>query len=452
MKTATASANARLEAEREEYWPAFVAWIEEMRADPSLPIERIKDDYIRRDVNTAPLDKPDDYQTKQLTNHFLEQHEKWSPLKKAIDQAVADEGTFQAEIPLVMVMRDDKPRETFVMLRGNYETPGEQVQPGIPDFLPSLSRAGKTDRLALAQWLVSPEQPLTARVTVNRYWQLMFGRGLVTTPDDFGLQGAQPSHPEMLDWLAVEFRESGWDVQALLRGIVLSRTYRQTAEVAANVIGQDPENIWLARGPRGRLDSRLLRDQALAISGLLTTELGGPPVAPYQPDGIWESMSLDKTHYMQGEGEDLYRRSLYTVWRRVVTPANFFDVPSRQNCSVKLRRTSTPLHALTTLNDVTYVEAARTWADRLTILPDDDSRIKRMFFAATAREPDERELVSLRAALQHARSHFAHRIDEAKKLISTGEAANQSSLLADEHAAWATLCLLVLNLDETLCK
>ena len=247
-----------------------------------------------------------------------------------------------------MVMRDDKPRKTFVLLRGNYETPGEEVEPNTPKFLPPLAAdesADRPNRLDLAKWLVSAEHPLTARVTVNRYWQLMFGRGLVSTPDDFGLQGALPTHPDLLDWLAVEFRESGWDVKSLLKGMALSGAYRQSAVAAAEAHLDDPDNQWFARGPRLRLDSRLLRDQALALSGLLNTQIGGPPVSPYQPDGIWEAMSLNKNRYLRDDGQDLYRRSLYTVWRRVVAPANFFDVPSRQSCTVTLTRTSTPLHA-----------------------------------------------------------------------------------------------------------
>jgi hypothetical protein len=455
LAAATKQARQKLEDGREEFWPEFVKWVEEMRADPELPPKRIEPTYVRREVNTAPLDKPKDSKTKLLLDYFLKKHDKWSAVKKSIAKVVSEEAKFQAEIPLVMVMRDDQPRETFVMLRGNYETLGDKVSAKVPEFLPKLPnvKEGETpNRLNLARWLVSDSHPLTARVTVNRYWQLAFGRGLVATPDDFGLQGELPTHPDLLDWLAVEFRESGWDVQSLLRGMVLSRTYRQSSRVDASVIAKDPKNKWHSRGTRYRLDSRLLRDQALALSGLLVKDIGGKPVSPYQPGGIWESMSLNKNHYMRDDGDDLYRRSLYTVWRRVVSPANFFDTPSRQNCSVKPSRTNTPLHALTTLNDTTYAESARVWASRLASLPDDESRLQRLFFAATARQLQPSELESLLGSLARARDHFKAEPDEAVQFIAVGEAKNGLKVPVEEHAAWTTMCLLILNLDETLCK
>ena len=369
----TKKAKDQLEAARPEFEPEFITWAEEIRAKPELAERRIKPDYIRRHINTAPLDDPQNFETTLLTNFYLNQDKRWKPLRDAIEAATKVESEFQSGIPLVMIMRDDLSRETFILQRGNYETPGKKVMPEVPAFLPPLPEGMKANRLALAKWLVSTEHPLTSRVTVNRYWQLMFGRGLVSTPDDFGLQGALPTHPELLDWLAVEFRESGWNLKALLEGIVLSQAYRQTAAVDPQVIERDPDNRWLSRGSRQRLDSRLLRDQALALSGLLVSKIGGEPVAPYQPSGIWEEMSLNKNHYMRDKDDKLYRRSLYTVWRRVVAPANFFDVPSRQNCSVRQQRTNTPLHALTMLNDTTYIEAARVWATRLTGLSDDEA-------------------------------------------------------------------------------
>ncbi|MEM6365755.1 MAG: DUF1553 domain-containing protein, partial [Planctomycetota bacterium] len=257
-------------------------------------------------------------------------------------------------------------------------------------------------------------------------------------------------------WLAIQFRESGWDLKRLLKGIVLSRTYRQSSVSSADAYKQDPHNQWLARGSRQRLDSRLLRDQALVLSGLLSRTIGGPPVAPYQPGGIWESMSLNKNHYMQDSGEDLYRRSLYTVWRRVVAPANFFDVPSRQTCSVKQTRTSTPLHALTTLNDTTYVEAARVWAAKCVDADNqltDQEIMSRLFYAATARRPEPNELTSLQRSLQIARERFQANPDQALSLIKVGEMQSSPSAPSSaKHAAWTTICLLVLNLDETLCK
>lgn len=453
-KAEAAAAKKQLEERRDEYLIGARKWIEEMRADSALISKRVTP-YASRFVLNADLRNVKDSGFQQLLKLYLQRNEPWKAYQDRIAEAERKEALAQAEVPLVMVMRDDQPRETFVLLRGNYESPGDKVGPTTPKFLPPLAEfesGEKANRLSLAQWLVSDEHPLTSRVTVNRYWQLMFGRGLVSTPDDFGLQGALPTHPELIDWLAVEFRESGWDVKALLKGMVLSHTYRQSAIVDAEVIASDPDNKWLARGSRLRLDSRLLRDQALALSGLLNTEIGGPPVAPYQPPGIWEAMSLNKNHYMRDDGEDLYRRSLYTVWRRVVSPANFFDVPSRQSCSVTLTRTSTPLHALTTLNDVTYVEAARFWAEALTMVAGDSGRLSRMFFAATARQPESEELNSLQQLLNKSRERFESNPSAAAEFIALGEAPSKSNLPAPEHAAWTTLCLTVLNLDETLCK
>jgi hypothetical protein len=412
-------------------------------------------EYVARLLYSADIDDSTDPDFKALIKVFLKRNEPWKSLQGEVDAAIAAASLLQEKIPLVMVMRDDRPRDTFVMLRGNYETLGDKVTAGTPNFLPPLpdeQTEKGPNRLTLAKWLVSPEHPLTSRVTVNRYWQLMFGRGLVSTPDDFGLQGAFPSHPELLDWLAIEFRESGWDVRALLKSIVLSKTYRQSAIVDAELYAKDPHNEWLARGPRQRLDSRLLRDQALAISGLLTTKIGGLPVAPYQPGGIWEAMSLNKNHYMRDDGADLYRRSLYTVWRRVVAPANFFDVASRQNCDVSFTRTSTPLHALTTLNDVTYVEAARVWAQNTSGFDDDDQRLIRIFYAATARQPDPTELSELKKVLESSRKRFGENSANAKEFVTAGEAPTTGDTHATEHAAWTNVCLLVLNLDETLCK
>lgn len=456
LETATKArekAMADFTARKAEYHPAFVRWVEEMRAQPALIEQRIAGELDRRAVSSAKLDSLFDGNTQKLFDVYfkLPGNEPWAALKQSVDQARRAEDAVLQTIPHVMVMRDDKPRETRILNRGNYETPGDKVQPGVLSFLPKLPEGTKADRLALAKWLVSPEQPLMSRVTVNRFWQMFFGRGLVKTPDDFGLQGALPSHPELLDWLAVEFRESGWNVQHLIKLIVTSHAYRQSANVTPELLAKDPENTLLARGPRHRLDSRFLRDQALALSGLLIEKRGGPAVMPYQPPGIWEDMSFGKNRYFQGTGEDLYRRSLYTFWRRSVAPANFFDVPARQVCSVKPQRTSTPLHALTTLNDATYVEAARAWAEKLiTSLPDDAKRLKQAFLAGTSRHADDRDLRSLQHILGSALVHYSQHKEDAAKLIATGDSRTNSKLPTAEQAAWTTVCLTILNLDETL--
>ncbi len=358
-------------------------------------------------------------------------------------------------VPETMVMRElEMPRETFVLERGLYDhpNPARPVQRGVPAALGALDPAAPRDRLGLARWIPAPDNPLVARAAVNRLWAFVFGAGLVATPDDFGLQGAWPSHPELLDWLAVEFREGGWDLKAFLKGIALSRTYRQSARASEESFRVDPSNKWLGRGTRLRLDSRLLRDQALALSGLLHSEVGGPPVAPYQPPGIWEAISLNANHYVRDEGKDLYRRSLYTVWRRAVAPANFFDTPNRQGCSVTLTRTNTPLHALTTLNDSTYVEAARAWAGNLPERLDEDKRLSLAFYSATGRRPDSGELALLVDSLEKARRRYGANPDAAVRLLAIGESPAATEVPAPEQAAWTTVCLMVLNLDETICK
>ncbi len=448
----TKKAYAAFSPANKEFHARFLEWVQEMRDDPSLIEQRLTHELDRRAVSSAKLENYFDSNTKRLLEHFVQfpGNEEAAAFKKAADEAKVAEDAMRMTITHVMVMKDDKKRETHILKRGNYETPGDVVQPGIPAFLPPLPSRVPANRLALAQWLVSPEQPLMSRVIVNRLWQLIFGRGIVKTPDDFGLQGALPSHPELLDWLAVEFRESGWDVKRMLRLLVTSRAYRQSNRVTPESLAKDPENALISRGPRFRLDSRLIRDQALALAGLLVEKQGGEAVSPYQPAGIVEEMSFGKNRYVQAHGEDLYRKSLYTFWRRSVAPANFFDVPARQTCVVKPSRTSTPLHTLITLNDPTYVEAARVWAERLLQLANEEARLATALRAATARPPETREMQTLLGALRKARAHFASRKDEALKLISTGESSRNPALAPVEHAAWTTICLLILNLDETL--
>lgn len=443
---------AEFEKARPQFHSRLVAWVEEMRARPELIEQRISGELDRRAVSSAVLDDYRNGNTQRVLDQFLKLpgNEAFAALKSRAAEAKIAEEKVLATIPHVMIMKDEKPRETRILNRGNYETPGDHVEAAVPSFLPALPAGAKADRLALARWLVSPGQPLTSRVTVNRLWQMFFGRGLVKTPDDFGLQGALPSHPELLDWLAVEFRESGWDVKHLVKLIVTSKTYRQSARVTPALLARDPENVLLARGPRHRLDSRFLRDQALAISGLLIEKQGGPSVMPYQPPGIWEEMSFGKNRYFQGTGEDLHRRSLYTFWRRSVAPANFFDVPARQVCVVKPQLTSTPLHALTTLNDVTYIEAARVWAEKLHDLPNDTARLRQAHLTATSRHADANDLASLRRILGNALVHYTQHKEDAARLLATGEHKTTRHIPPAEHAAWTTVCMTLLNLDETL--
>jgi hypothetical protein len=352
-------------------------------------------------------------------------------------------------------MDDATPRPTHVLVKGAYDKPAEEVHAGVPAVLNPLPKSAKNNRLSLARWLFDPANPLTARVTVNRYWQRFFGVGIVKTVEDFGVQGERPVNPELLDWLAVQFRDSGWDVKAMHRLIVTSSTYRQSSKVSPELQERDPENRLLARGPRGRLPSPVIRDQALAAAGLLVEKLGGPPVKPYQPPGIWEEATFGIIKYQQDHGDSLYRRSLYTFWRRIVGPAEFFDCPSRSESNVRPSRTNTPLHALTTLNDTTYVEAARALAQRVMTADGADTPQARLALAyrfVLARKPEPKEQAILLAALERLKQEYGADPTAAKKLLSVGESTRDPKLDPVEHAAYTTVCLEILNLDEALTK
>jgi hypothetical protein len=353
-----------------------------------------------------------------------------------------------------MVMDDAAPRETHVLVKGAYDKLADKVDPGVPAVLNPLPKSDKNDRLALARWVVDPANPLTARVTVNRYWQQFFGVGIVKTVEDFGVQGERPVNPELLDWLAVEFRDGKWDVKHMHRLMVTSATYRQCSKVTPDLIERDPENRLLARGPRFRLPSVILRDQALAASGLLVEKVGGPPVKPYQPPGIWEEATFGYIKYDQGHGADLYRRGLYTFWRRIVGPTEFFDTASRSTCTVRPSLTNTPLHALTTLNDPTFVEAARAMAQRVieTGGPTPRDRVTVAYRLVLAREPSAKEMRVWLGALDRLRSQYAGHPTDARKLLAVGESKRDEKIDPIEHAAYTGVCLAILNLDETLTK
>jgi hypothetical protein len=368
---------------------------------------------------------------------------------------------FEKLIPSAMVMTEsDKPRETFVLARGDYRNRTEKVQPGVPAMLPPLPKDVPLNRLTLAKWLVDPAHPLTARVAVNRFWQIYFGYGIVKTQEDFGVQGEPPVNPELLDWLATEFVRTGWDVRALQRLIVTSSTYRQASAVTAELLERDPENRLLARGPRMRLPAEMIRDTALAASGLLNDEIGGPSVLPYQPKGLWEEMAFGEgfsaQEYEQSHGKDLYRRGMYTFWKRTVPPASMatFDAPDREKCTARRAMTNTPLQALVLMNDPTYVEAARALAERVLIEggKDDKNRIAHAFRLATARTPTGKETGVLRALLAKERDTFGRDRKASVALVSVGESKPDASLDPVELAAWTTVASAILNLDETITK
>lgn len=369
--------------------------------------------------------------------------------------ATRDRNAANTAVTRVMIMDTlAKPRETFVLTRGAYNKPAEKVKAGTPAILPPLKAGANPSRVDLARWLTAREHPLTARVTVNRFWQTFFGIGLVKTAEDFGVQGEKPSHPELLDWLAVYFMESGWDVKALCRLLVTSDTYRQDSRTSPALHERDPENRLLSRGVRHRLPSWMLRDQALAAAGLLEESAGGPSVRPYQPPGVWEEATFGKISYRQDHGAALYRRSLYIFWRRIVGPTMFFDNASRQTCDVRAVRTNTPLHALVTLNDTTYVEAARAMAQRLLQQEhaDDSTRLDAAYQGLLARRPTPPERELLLKRLSKLKTAYSSAPGEAEKLLAAGESPRDPSLPAPTHAAWMVVCQILLNLDETLSK
>jgi len=395
---------------------------------------------------------------REMVNHYKTKNPEYGKLLEKHKGAVDRRDRLSSKLPRVMVMDElALPRESFMLEKGAYDKPLAQVSAALPAWLPQPAlppaTGAKNDRLSLAKWLVDEQHPLTARVTVNRYWQAFFGLGLVKTVEDFGLQGEQPSHPQLLDWLAVEFRKD-WSVKRLHKLIVTSAAYRQSSKVTPALVERDPENRLLARGSRFRLPSWMIRDAALAASGLMVERLGGPAVKPYQPEGIWEEATFGKKTYVQDHGEALYRRSLYVFWRRIVGPTMFFDVSARQVCTIKNFRTNTPLHALGTLNDVTFVEAARALAERA--LRDGGSstsdRITWIFRRATSRRPTADELRVLEGALAQFRKHYAADKRAAEAYLKAGESPRDAKLDVMEHAAYAALSSLVLNLDETLTK
>ncbi len=380
-------------------------------------------------------------------------------LAKELAETRKQRDELDKSIPATMISQEmEKPRGAFILKRGQYDQRGEPVSPDVPAVLPPLASAGATNRLDLARWLVRPDHPLTARVTVNRYWQQFFGTGLVKTSGDLGAQGEWPSHPELLDWLATEFIQSGWDVKHMLRLMVTSATYRQSSSVTPRLWQTDPENRLLARGPRFRLDAEMIRDNALFVSGLLVEKMGGRGVRPYQPSGIWEAVgytSSNTAKFEQDHGEALYRRSLYTFWKRTAPPPylSTFDAPSREKYCTRRERTDTPLQALVTMNDPAYVEAARHLGARMVEeAAKVDDRLTFGFRLVTARQPSATEQAALQAALKKFLARYERDPEAAKKLISVGESPANEKLNPSEFAAYTMVASLLLNLDETLNK
>jgi hypothetical protein len=387
------------------------------------------------------------------------------PLRQAVAKWTAvrrERLALLRSFPTLMVVRDlSQPRETFILERGRYDKPGERVQPGVPQALGlPLPEGMPPTRLALAKWLTDPRQPLTSRVVVNRLWHSFFGVGLVKTVEDLGTRSEWPSHPELLDWLASEFMASGWDVKHMVRLIVESAAYQQDSSAPAEQWAQDPENRLLARGPRQRLAAEMIRDQALAVSGLLAPRLGGPPVYPFQPadlyNGIVVAASYPGTSYQQSTGEDLHRRSLYTFWKRTVPHPTLstFDAPDREFCTARRSVTNTPLQALVLMNDPIFLEASRELGRRMLHEGggSDEARLAWAFELLTARKPDGVELARLVSLLDDQRSEFDLGKAPPVGLLTIGEYKSSGDPSDRELAAYANVASLLLNLDESLTR
>ena len=360
----------------------------------------------------------------------------------------------------IAYVMQEKPEEAaaFLLFRGQYDQRRDPLKPGTPAALPPMPEELPRNRLGFAQWLLRPENPLTARVTVNRFWQEVFGQGLVRTAGDLGVSGELPSHPELLDWMAVEFRESGWDVKRFFKLLVTSSAYRQSAAATPEKLEKDPSNRLISRGPRFRMDAEVIRDYALAASGLLVEKLGGPSVRPSQPEGVWEAVAMPESNtkkYVPDKGEGLYRRSLYTFWKRAAPPAMLetFNAPNREVCTVRRERTDTPLQALVTLNDPQFVEAARVLAQRVAAEgPTFEARADALARRALARPFREEEASVVRESFDRLASYYRAHPDDVEKLLSVGEAPRDPNVPAAEAAAWTMLANQVLNLDEVLNK
>lgn len=413
--------------------------------------------------NAAQRDELKQYFRKNVCTAFKKVNEELASLSEENNKIVQRE-------PTTMVMAElPKPRDTFILVRGQYDKPGERVTANTPAALPPQAPDSPANRLGLARWIVSPQQPLTSRVIVNRFWQSFFGTGIVKTVEDFGSQGEEPSHPELLDWLAVEFANPSdaktprWDVKALIKQIVMSATYRQSSVATPQLLARDPESRLLARQSRIRLSAEAIRDQALAVSGLLNDQIGGRSVSPYQPSGLWSELmsrsdgaNWTAQVYVQDHGKDLYRRSMYTFWKRTSPPPSLsaFDAPDRETCTVRRSRTNTPLQALVLENDPTYVEASRKLAERIMKQGggETDERIAYGFELTTARLPTVAESRVLHQIFDAQLAVYQHDSEGARKLLSVGESPRDSRLDTAQLAAWTTVASVILNLDETITK
>ncbi|MFO0918170.1 MAG: PSD1 and planctomycete cytochrome C domain-containing protein [Planctomycetaceae bacterium] len=419
---------------------------------------------IQQLIKIEPAQRNADQQA-QLKNYFLEHvydltKAVFQPLHQELNDLNQRRTALDGAIPSTMITADlTQPREAFVLVRGAYDKPGEKVSRGVPSVFPPLPSNEPVNRLGLAKWLTAANHPLVSRVIVNRFWQHYFGTGIVKTSEDFGSQGQWPTHPELLDWLATEFQQTGWDVKRLQKQIVMSGTYRQSSKVTPELLQRDPENRLLARGPRFRLDAETIRDSVLFTSGLLVEKFGGKSVKPTQPEGVWEAVAFvgsNTREFRQDQGDALYRRSLYTFWKRTSPPPVMltFDAPSRENCTVRRARTNTPLQALALMNDKQSVEASRQLAGRMLSHGEttDADRLAYGFRLVTARAPAPAETQVLLTVLQKQRARYLADLPAAEKLLAYGDSPRTSAVDPAEHAAWTMTANLLLNLDEAITK
>ncbi|MEM9185313.1 MAG: DUF1553 domain-containing protein [Planctomycetota bacterium] len=413
-----------------------------------------------RDALALPAEKREPAQVTALFGHYLAAlDEPHRTLTVAWSGLVGEQEAIRKRSPITHIQKEkSQPAMAHLLMRGQYDQKGDRVAAAPPDALHPMPEGSPANRLGLAQWAVAPDNPLMPRVTVNRFWQEVFGRGIVPSAGDLGVSGALPSHPELLDWLASDFRDTGWDVRRVFKTMLMSSTYRQSAVATPAEVEADPPNALLARGPRFRMDAEMVRDAALASSGLLARRMFGPGARPYQPIDIWNMVGLpngDTRNYVQDTGDNLYRRSVYTFWKRMSPPPSLeaFNAPSREVCVVARERTNTPLQALVTLNDPQFVEAARRLAEEA--LRGADERAVRVNFAARrllARPLSDREAAIVLASLARYAGHYASNPDDAEALIAVGDSAADGALDPASLAAWTMVCSELMNLDEAICK
>ena len=441
---------------------SLAAWVRAQRASASNGLPATVKAIVA-------LDRPKrtEAQTNELRAYFVEHaYSKTSgvfePLRSKLEELERTRKEQSDQIPTTLIFREKagEPKPAFLLKRGEYDQRGEKVGRAVPAFLPPLPPGAPVNRLGFAQWLIAPEHPLAARVAVNRFWLQVFGTGIVKTAEDFGAQGEPPSHPELLDWLAVQFREDGWDVKRFMKRLVISAAYCQSSRVTPETLAKDPANRLLARGPRFRLDAEMVRDQALFVGRLLVETVGGPSVKPPQPSGLWEAVAYtdsNTAHFAADTGvEKIHRRSFYTFWKRTSPPPQMttFDAPSRESCQVRRERTNTPLQALLLLNEPQFIEAARALAERTLGEGGStaDDRLTYMFRLVTARAPDANDLAELSAALKDLTAHYANELEAANQLIMAGTTKPDPRSSASELAAWTMIGNVILNLDEAITK